>query len=237
MSLPRYSPSEVAIGAFSPLHGQLVLVAAGAAITLPAISLLEVGKFMTVLHVGALGTAAVPVVGTAAFINGAVTDLVMPLQARTYEALTTGDWGLYAATRPHTSISAYDSTGGQAFVGAAITVNLDAVHVIDTGYALAADVITVTHPGRYEISWAVTAGSDSTAAGAQTYGEAWVENAAVEIAGTRGGFGGKGTAAGAIRVNLAGGNTLRLRAIRTDGSRTFDTIANGSRLLVTRISA
>jgi hypothetical protein len=136
------------------------------------------------------------------------------------------------------TVSAYDSTGGQSFTGT-VTVSLDSTLVLDsTFYALTSSEITISFTGRVEISAQCTMrGSGNKASAA----ESWVERNALEIPGTRStlhldksNYGGTGTAS--VFLEVAAGDIVRLRAQRTQGISSISTRINGSRLSIRRTS-
>ncbi len=133
-------------------------------------------------------------------------------------------------------ISAYSTAIGAAF-SAATTLPLTATRVAPSAnYALATNEITITEAGTY--MFIAEAALEVDAGGGTNGAEMWVEVNAVELPGTRSQYtlrlptGATGAATGIVQVGASA--VVRIRAIRTSGSGTVRSAANGVRLNILR---
>ena len=135
-------------------------------------------------------------------------------------------------------ISAYNTTTA-TFTGTT-TIPLNATNVIDGGaFSIAGNQITVVEAGRYDIDAAVSL--RATGSSSRTQGASWLEVNNSEVAGTRGehymrqtDFG--ATASRSITLDLSAGDTIRQRAVRTQGGASVLAVTNGSRIRIRRVS-
>lgn len=136
------------------------------------------------------------------------------------------------------AFSAVDTTGGQQFTGSIIVVNLNVERFASSDtYTLSNDEVTVNSAGRYLVSFTT---SVVLASGNRTQATSYVDTNNSFTLGTRGemyvrqsGYG--ATAAHVFPADLSAGDTLRLRAVRTVGNGTVQTLASGSGLSLVRI--
>jgi len=136
------------------------------------------------------------------------------------------------------SISAYDSTGGQTFTTSSTTINLDATQIIDSTYSLSSDLITINATGKYLITYDC---SLEVTNNNRTQAQSWLEINSVEISGTRGemylrlsNYG--ASSSSSVVLNVTSGDIIRLRAARVVGGGTCRTERNGSRITIVRLS-
>lgn len=128
------------------------------------------------------------------------------------------------------------NTSEQNF-NAATTLILNANHVLDAGYSLASNQLTITNAGRYEVTYGATFEGTTSS---RSQGDTWLENNTAEVAGTRRTYYLRTTNYGAsatcsIVLDLSASDVLRIRGQRTNGTANMRQEANGTTLTVRRI--
>jgi hypothetical protein len=138
------------------------------------------------------------------------------------------------------AFSGYDAVGGQSFTTPAVVINIDTEFFASSAsyYTLASDAVTVVTTGRYQIAFAATFTSAHASKAAAT--EAWLELDSVEITGTRASMyvansSQQSTGAAIIVVDLTAAEVIRIAAIQIGGSANSVSVANATRLTLTRI--
>ena len=158
---------------------------------------------------------------------------------------------VWKKTTPVTeAINVYDNTGGQSFTTTPVTVNLDTTKTNTDAahYSLATDEVTVKKAGtykfEYEVALELLAGSNDDAS-SRIHLDEDSGGGFGEVDGSRA-FGSHSniesgdtpdhdTPSGSIVLVVAANNKYRLRAVRHSGDGTLSTVADGSRLTVTRL--
>ncbi len=136
--------------------------------------------------------------------------------------------------------SGYQSAGGTTFAATATTIPITDEHFASSAsFSLSAGEVTVSSsaPERYEITYGVGC---LVGTSARTQAQSWLEVNGVEVGGTRcalycrqANHGATGSAQ--IFLQLADGDTVRVRAVRTAGGGTLSSLANGTRLALRRL--
>lgn len=140
-------------------------------------------------------------------------------------------WTSLEYINPKDEFSAYEVSAGAGFTGTAVTLPIGSEHFSSSSnYTLASDEVTIATAGRYHITadfaFEISSGSGSNEV------QAWLEIDTVEVAGTRSLVSVREGATGTITLilDIAASEVLRIRAIRTVGTATLATVANGVRL-------
>jgi hypothetical protein len=146
--------------------------------------------------------------------------------------------------QPSEYFFAYDTTGGTTFTGTKSTVILDSTPVSSGSFSLASNVVTISQTGVYRFGVKATAGfsSGSGAANWNACLEVDTGGGYAQVAGSccggsnRGSTSGQQGAYASIPVSVTSGDKFRITIVRTTGTSTLVTVADGSALTIERLS-
>lgn len=143
------------------------------------------------------------------------------------------------------TISAYDTTGGQTFTTSFSTVNIDTISnsssYDSSNYSLATDQITITDAGQYKIEYQVSGDlAGGTRSGLIAKLQIDTGGGYADIPGTERTAYGRvigeymGTASGSIIIDAGAGDKIQLVAAGT--TQSFTSMADGSALIITQMT-
>lgn len=139
-------------------------------------------------------------------------------------------------------IEFYDAAGGQSYTTSPITVDIDTVRVDNSGGDFTSGgngEITCNFTGEVRVEWDVSCNQNSNS---RTTWLAYLELNGSEEPGTRAWTYSRnsgqdhGSVSASSTLSVTSGQVVRVRAVRENGGGTLTTLANGSRLRLTRKS-
>jgi hypothetical protein len=174
--------------------------------------------------------------------GGGLTDCDGPTDKLQWDS-TTNQFSCGTDSNVSAVFDAYDNAGGDA-MGSGVTVNLDTIRKNSSAgvFSLSSDVLTINADGTYTFQYRVSGTLSSGTRGAfRAYLEEDAGTGFAEVDGSRAYAYGRittypeGTAVGFVTLDVASGSAYRLRAL--DEAATFNTVADGSGLVVIKLGA
>jgi hypothetical protein len=170
-------------------------------------------------------------------------DHFLPLATETDSGLmSAADKVKLDGTTKNDVVSVYDNTGGISFTGTAVTVAFDTTqtNTNETLYTFASNQITVNATGTYLLTYNVSL--DAVSSSARSSSRVWLERNTVLVPGTAA-FGyhrqssqGEDTPSCTTVLSITAGDVFRVRAQVESGTSALITIADASRLTITRLA-